>query len=280
MSIVTSQQITKYYQTFRTIDVTFTREVVKSTGLQPPQVFLKCLGEQWPCVVYSSSFDGARVLAPTKDALMDRIKKANGLVSLRMAFRQSDKVDAVTFFVAARITGYAPYQQSNGSLQFINMQYTQRPPDDYVEIMGRMLEANINSARRKDERILVTPDSMRKLGLLRKETVFVVQGVPRKCIVRDLSFAGAKIIVQGLAKYLVGKECRLRLEMDDPDEILDIEGDVIRYEDVEGRKDLAAVAIHFTEASVPMTYKMHLNDYLSQARKSTVDEDQARGNPA
>jgi hypothetical protein len=41
---------------------------------------------------------------------------------------------------------------------------------------------------------------------------------------------------------------------------------------VEGRKDLAAVAIHFDEASVPMSYKMHINDYLSSTRQPSHEE--------
>lgn len=272
MSIATTQQITKYYETYRTIDVTFTKEVVKSVGLIPQNVYIKCLGEQWPCVVYSSSFDGAKVLAPSKQVMMERISKANNMVSLRLSFRQSDKTDPISFFVGGKVMGFAPYAQSNGTLQFINIQYAQRPPEAYLEIMGRMLEANVNSARRRQERILLTPDAMRKIRLVRKETTVLVQGVPRKCILRDLSFSGAKIIIVGLAKFLIGKECKLRVELEDPEETVEIPGSFVRHEDVEGRKDLAAVAINFDESLVPISYKMHLNDFLGQLRKGQGDE--------
>ena len=277
MSIATTQQITKYYETYRTIDVTFTKEVVKSLGLIPQNVYLKCLGEQWPCVVYSSSFDSAKVLAPSKQVMMERISKANNMVSLRLSFRQSDKIDPISFFVGGKVMGFAPYAQSNGSLQFINIQYAQRPPEAYLEIMGRMLEANVNSARRREDRIILTPDAMRKIRLVRKETTVLVQGVPRKCILRDLSFSGAKIIIVGLAKFLIGKECRLRVDLEDPEEIVEISGTFVRHEDVEGRKDLAAVAIQFNEAMVPISYKMHLNDFLGQVRKGQGDDANAGG---
>lgn len=272
MAILTSQQISKYYDTFRTIDVTFTKEVIKSTALLPQHVCLKCIGEQWPCVIFSTSFSGAKVLASAKSVLTERIKKANNMVSLRFSFKISDKVDPRAFFVGGKVTGFAPYAQSNGDLQFINIQYTQRPPDDLIEILGRLLEANINSARRRDERILLTADSMRRIALQSKDTFVFIQGVPRKCIVRDLSFGGAKIIVVGLAKFLVGKECLLRLEFDEPREALDIKGKVVRYEDVEGRKDLAAVAIQFDEQQVPMNYKIHINDYVMQTRGPRSEE--------
>ncbi len=272
MAILTSQQISKYYDTFRTLDVTFTKEVIKTTALLPQQVCLKCVGEQWPCVIYSTSFSGAKILASAKSTLGERIKRANNMVSLRFCFKISDKTDPRAFFVAGKVTGFAPYAQSNGDLQFINIQYTQRPPDDLIEILGRLLDANINSTRRREDRILLNPDSMRKLCLASRDTVVFVQGVPRKCILRDLSFSGAKVIIVGLAKFLVGKDCTLRIDMEEPRESLEIKGSIVRFEDVEGRKDLAAVAIHFEEGSVPMSYKLHVNDFLGQVRQSRTDD--------
>ncbi len=262
----TTQQINRFYDTFRTIDVTFTKEMIKSTGLLPQNVFLKCIGEQWPCVLYSSSFESAKMLAGTKQSFMERLKKANNMISLRLCFKLPYKVDPVTFFISGRVTGMAPYVQSNGTLQFLNFQFTQRPPDDFVEIVGSVLEANVNSARRRDERILLTPDSMRKMNILRKETSLMVQGVPRKCIIRDLSFGGAKLLIMGLGKFLVGKSCVMRLELDEPREIVEIPGNIVRSEDVEGRKDLAALAVCFDEKTVPMAYKIHINLYVSQQK--------------
>jgi len=267
MSITTSQQIAKWYELYRTIDVTFTREIIKATGFEPSHVYLKCVGEQWPCVIYSTSFTGAKVVASAKAVLLEKIKRANNLVSLRFSFQTEEKGDPVSFFITGKATGFAPYSQSGGDLQFMTIEYTQRPPDDLIEIMGKLLEANINSSRRHDDRVLLTPDSMRHIGLLSKNSVIFVQGVPRKCIIRDLSFFGAKIIIVGLARFLVKKECLLRLELEEPREILDIKGTIVRNEDVEGRKDLAAVAIHFDEAAVPLSYKMHINDYLGQTRQ-------------
>ncbi|MBN1241099.1 MAG: PilZ domain-containing protein [Spirochaetales bacterium] len=272
MSITTSQQIARYYETYKAIDVTFTKEVIKATGLQTPGVFLKCVGEQWPCVIYSTSFSGAKVLASARGSLADRIRKANNSVSLRFSFKFADKADPVSFFVSAKATGFAPYAQSGGDLQFIMLEYTQRPPDDLLETLGRLLEANVNSARRRDERILVTPDNASKLQLVSKETVVLVQGVPRKCIVRDVSFSGAKLILVGLAKFLVGRDCLLRLEFHEPRETIDIPGKFVRYEDVEGRKDLAAVGVVFDSTGVPMSYKLHVNECLSQQRKKEPGE--------
>lgn len=272
MAITTSQQITKYYDTFKNIDVTFTKELIKSTALQPRNICLKCVGEQWPCVIYSTSLVGAKVLASAKSRLGDRIKQSNGMVSLRFSFRFSDKTDPLAFYVSGKVTGFSPYVQSNGDLQFINIVYTQRPPDDLIEILGRLLEANVNSSRRKDERILLTVETMRRMGLQSKDSFVYIQGVPRKCIIRDISFSGAKVILVGLAKFLVDRSCQLRLEFDDPRETLDLQGKVVRYEEVQGRKDLAAIAIEFDLTQVPMNYKIHVNEHISQIRGARTQD--------
>jgi len=280
MSIATSQQISKWYELYRAIDVTFTKEIMRATGLEARGVFLKCVGEQWPCVLYSSSFVGAKIVVSAKAALVDRIKRANNMVSLRLSFRLPDKPDPMAFFIGAKVVGYAPYSQGGGDFQFASIQYTQQPPDDYIEIMGRLLEANINSTRRREDRILLTPDAMRRMCLVTKDSMVFVQGVPRRCILRDLSFSGAKAIIVGLAKFLVGKDCALRIEMDEPREILEIPGSIVRYEEVEGRKDLTAIAIHFNEQAVPMSFKMHVNDYLGQQRPARNEEPAPSQEPA
>jgi hypothetical protein len=135
-----------------------------------------------------------------------------------------------------------------------------------IEIIGRVLDANVNSAKRKDERILITAEVIRKMSLLAKETAVFIQGVPRRCILRDLSFSGAKLIMMGVAKFLVNREAALRIDFDDPRESFLLRGSFIRAEDVEGRKELIALAVQFTDTIVPMGYKMRINDYLGQTR--------------
>ncbi|MDR2029699.1 MAG: pilus assembly protein PilZ, partial [Treponema sp.] len=71
--MVTSQKITTYYERYKAIDVTFTKEIIQVTGLITQQVYLKCVGDFWPCVVYSSSFQWAKVVANIKSGLVDKL---------------------------------------------------------------------------------------------------------------------------------------------------------------------------------------------------------------
>jgi hypothetical protein len=265
MGVVTSQKIAAYYDKYKAIDVTYTKEIIQVTGMITQQVYLKCVGDFFPCVVYSSSFQGAKIVANTKNGLVEKLQQANNSVSLRLCFKSPETGAPVTFFVSTRSAGFAPYGSSKDMALF-TLQFTQRPPDDLIEIMGRLLDANINSARRRDERILLSADTIRKLKLLSKESAVFIEGVPRRCILRDLSFSGAKLIMMGVAKFLVDKRCALRLDFDDPRESFLIKGKFIRSETVEGRKDLVALAIIFDDGAVPMGYKLRLNDFLGQVR--------------
>ncbi len=263
MPIFTSQQITDYYERFNNVEVTFTKEVIRATGLLPKMVFLKGLGLQWPCIIYSCSMSTAKVVASLTQENFTQIREANNLLSLRFAFKDADKTDPVLFFTSAKVTGYNPYNNDKPNLNFVNLEFTKRPPDDLISIIGQLLDAAAASQKRKEERITLDVQSIKRLGLKSKGAQLFVQGVPRHCIIRDLSFSGAKVIISGLAKFVLDKEAILRFETYN-NAVMSIPGKTIRHEEVEGRKDLAAIAVTFEEEKVPMEYKMIINDYLRQ----------------
>ena len=146
------------------------------------------------------------------------------------------------------------------------LQFTNRPPDDFIEIIGRVLDANVNSSKRKEARIPLTPDTVRKLNLVSTESAVFIEGVPRRCILRDLSFSGSKIIMVGVAKFLLEKIVSLRIDFNDPREVHTIKGKFVRAETVEGKKEMIALGINFDEAAVPMGFKIRLNEFLTAIR--------------
>ena len=265
MAVLTSQQINRYYESFKDIDVTFTKEVTQNLMLLPKHVYLKCQGSQWPGIIYSTSMVGAKIIANMGKESFELIRNANNLVALRFAFSIEDKKDKLLFFVSAKVTGFNPYNKDKPNLNFINLTYTKRPPDDLIAILGQMLEINVNSKKRNDERIDINSDSIRVLGLLSKNAKLSLAGIPRNCIVRDISFSGAKIILPGIAKFLNDKECVLGMVAKE-DKIFALKGKVVRVETVADRKDIAVLAIKFNEDLVSMDYKKMINNYITVRR--------------
>jgi len=265
MGVVTSQRISIYYDRFKDIDVTFTKEIIQVTGLLTQQVHLKCGNDFWPCVVYAASFQNAKVVVNVKTGLLGKLRDANNYVNLRFCFRAPGETNPVTFFVAGRVMATAPYGNSQ-DVNMFTLQFTNRPPDDLIEIIGRVLDANVNSTKRKDDRIQLTHDNIRKLNLLSSESTVFIQGVPRRCILRDMSFSGSKLIMMGVAKFLLEKDISLRIDFNDPREAFSIKGKFIRAESVEGKKEMVALGMQFDEAAVPMGFKIRLNEFLTAIR--------------
>jgi len=265
MGVLLSQKISTYYERFKDIDVTFTKDMIQVTGLLTQEIHLKCGNDFFPCVVYTTSFSGAKVVANVKTGLLAKLQTTNNFVSLRLCFRAPGETNTVTFFVSARVTANAPY----GNSQDVNMftiQFSNRPPDDFIEIMGRILDANVNSKKRKDDRVPLTPDNLRKLNITSTETVVFIEDVPRRCILRDISFSGSKVIMLGIPKFLLDKHGALRLEFNDPRISYTIKGKFVRAEAVEGKKEMVALGINFDEATVPMGFKIRLNDMITSVR--------------
>jgi hypothetical protein len=274
MGVLLSQKIREYYERFKDIEVTFTKEIIQVTGLLTQQIHLKCGNDFFPCVVYTASFEGAKVVANIKTGLLGKLQNANNLSSLRFCFKPPGESNAVTFFVAARVMANAPYSNSQ-DINIFTLQFSNRPPDDFIEIMGRVLDANVNSAKRKDDRIPLTPENMRKFNILSAESAVFIEKVPRRCILRDISFSGSKIIMMGVAKFLLDKEAALKIDFNDPKEAYIIKGKIIRAEQVEGKKEMIALGLTFDEPTIPMGFKIRLNDVLTSARadfRGTLDD--------
>jgi hypothetical protein len=202
-------------------------------------------------------------VANVKSGLLNKLQAANNAASLRFCFTSSETNQPLTFFVAVRVGASSPYKDSK-DMAIFTLQFTQRPPDDLIQIMGRLLDANVNSVKRKNERVILSNETIRRLKILPKDTAAFVQGVPRPCILREISFAGAKLVIRGIAKFLMEKESTLRIDFEDPRESYLIKGRLSSSDPVEGRQDLLVVDIEFIEQQIPLGYKIRLNDFLSQ----------------
>ena len=266
MALITGQQISNYYKQFGDVEVAFNKEVIRATGLQTRNNLLKCKGAYWPCFVYSSSMKQAKIVASVKEDFHKNIKEANNLASLQFTFVSAEKTTPLILHVSAKMTGITNYGEESSGLSLITLTYSQRPSDDLIIILGRLLASNLNSKKRKEERILVDDNVIRKMGLKSKNISVVISNIPRKALLRDISFSGAKLIIAGIAKFLVDKPILLRLEVDDTDEVFNLVGKILRFETVENRKDIASIAVQFDEKNIPIEYKLFFNDFLSSRK--------------
>lgn len=266
MALVTAQQLQDYYDHYRDTEITFTKEITKILSVDPRQIYVKCNGNQWPCIVNSTSLMACRIIVGVKGGAYAMLsQKETGPVQVRFCFTDSDK-QMISFFVNGKVSDIKPYMNS-AELSVITISFTQRPPDDLIERLGTLLDANANAIRRKEERVILNPDVKRKLGLTKEETIVQISGVPRHCILRDLSFGGVKILMMGIQKYVENQQALLQLRFEDPQEVIQVGGVVVASSPIEGRKDILMVSIKFGDKTVPIAYKIRINNYLVNMRK-------------
>ena len=108
------------------------------------------------------------------------------------------------------------------------------------------------------------------MNIPKEESYIFIAGVPRKCILKDLSFGGAKAMLVGIPKFLENKAIDLRLFFIDTNEKISLQGVIKNSDFLPGRKDISIVHIEFNPDEIPMTYKFHINSYITSYQKQLI----------
>jgi hypothetical protein len=266
MAYMTSQQLADYYMEFRQTEVTFNTQVIVASGLVTADVRLKFGNHNVPCVLYACSMAGARVIAELTPSMVAELGRLNNSASLRLGFRQKDEPVPATFFVNAKVDSLTEYNAHRPHARFAALSFMQQPSDVLIGVLGSLLEINANAARRRDERIVLTPESMKRIGMESRESCLAIKGLPQRCIVRDLSFGGAKVLLpSGTAGFEDEKKVMLKLGRCEMKDDAEIGGSIVRVEDVQGHSDVVALSIQYS-SEPPMSYKQKINSYFHEER--------------
>jgi hypothetical protein len=269
-------KIIDFYEQFKQVAVTFTKEVIGVTGLLTRMVNLKCGSDFFPCVIYSTSFEGAKIVANNKSGILDKLQESNSNLSIRFCFKLPTTDEQIAFLVPARVTMSQSYQGSS-DMSLFTLTFSQRPPDDLIEIMGLILEANFNFSKRKDEYFPINPQIVRKMRLLGNDIAVTVDSVVNRCILRELAFDGVRFILKGDSNdmhSIMNKTGKVRYNFDEPRESHYITGKFVKVEVVVSHPDMAVVTMQYID-HIPMTYKTRLCSYINTIRlepKKTEEE--------
>jgi len=265
-----SQLISRYYDIYRDKEITFTKETLHYLRIDPRQIYIKCAGGQWPCIINSTSFQFVKIILGVGSGAITQIKKnPNMPVQVRYCFIQEDNTP-LSFFVNGHVTNIEPFKGTN-ELVLLTVSFTQQPPDDLILRMGQFIDTNENFLNRRDERIIINKEIVRRLNLEKEETIISISGVPRRCILRDLSFGGCKVMCMGVPKFLMDKDSDLKLTFIEPQISFNIPGIVKNAESLEGRKDICIVSIAFNPEQVPMQFKVLINQFLTNNKKTLLE---------
>ena len=257
-----SQRLAHLYKTYGDTEVAFNARVILASGLQTGDIHLKVGDLHQPCVLYACSMKGARVIAEIGGSFSEALARHNNVTALRLGFRQKDEPADLTFFVSSRVESLSEYHPNKQQFRFISLSFVQRPPDALIGILGSLIEITANEIRRRDERIVVSDENMKSIGLESKESCVAIAGASRRCIVRDLSFSGAKILVTAAGSMTGDSRVALKLSKCEKPDSTVLDGSVVRVEQVEGRNDVVALSIHYS-SEPPISYMQRINSYFA-----------------
>jgi len=216
------------------------------------------------CVLYSASMTGAKLLANLDESHFGKLKECGGKITLHLAFSTPGKGLPVTFFVSSRVVGFRPYQTKNPNTNLVSIEYGQKPPDQLIEILGRLLETTQNASRRKEVRIPLDEAAVRNLELQTKSASLRLAGGAFKALLLDLSFSGSKVLLPASCGAGPRQKAALGLLFADADDPIEVPSTVLRVEPLPSRAELITAALLFEEEHAPLAYTTRINEYFSK----------------
>lgn len=264
MPNLSNQMINMFYEKYSERDVAFNHSVIKETGLEPKNVYLKVKGEQWSCIVYSCSMKSAKIIVNMNPEAFDTLNNAKKFVNLRLSFLPPDAKRSLPFFIPCHVEGYKNFNAANKETHLLSLIFTKKPSNDLIEILGNIIHEKETFNKRKDIRISLEDKIADDLGLMTNQSVVVIDKIKRPCILRNLSASGAMIILSCLPKLIMNKKVVLYILFKSMKNPIAIKGTISRDEHIEGREDIYGIGITYDQDSIPVEYRRIISSYLDK----------------
>lgn len=253
MTLLGTSVLQNLYQEYLDTELTYTKDVAVGLGLLPAESSLKWQGELHPCVVHSSSFRGAKVLIRLNASQWKAMEFGSKITTLTLTFLQPKTGKKELFQFNGNLQALQQHAAEGELSMLLSVVFNHRPPEGFLQAHGSYLSLKKEANQRREERIPMNAEAKELLGLSNLNTTVVVDHIERKCLLRDLSYNGARVILTGVAPFLVDKPFTLAVPMIGRAS-LDIPGKILRAEAVEGHKGLAIIALGYHPDRVPVDY--------------------------
>ena len=265
MPSVSSTKITQLYDDYKDREVYFSKSICDISGLISEKLRLKVADEEFPCVLYASSMERIITILNLTDADMEKVRAAKGLASVKFSFFPSTAKKPFSFFISCRIKKINSFKLTHGSAFIITLDFNQRPPDDFIEIIGKIIENSIRFNNRKELRIRLDDKIADSLGLDSVKGFAEVDEVFRPCVFVDISTSGCGIIMTQSPD--IENHKRITIQLGIKGNPININGAIVRSDTVNNRPDLIRLGVLYEKEEIPYIYKNMINNYLDMLEK-------------
>lgn len=268
MAILPAVKIQEYYEKYQTKEIFFNKSIRQETGLETSKIMLKMCGTMFPCVLYSCSMSYAKIVMNLDEEAFNMIQNAKNALTLHFSFLTEQQKCDIHFFVGCTTKALKSFKMNNGrdTSYIITLAFYQKPPDDLIEKLGKVLESIENFEKRKELRIKLDKKIANGMGFISQKALIEIDSINRPCIITDISASGCGAILMLLKPDLiVNKTIRVTFHLQDPKmPNLELVGVVKRYEQVESKKLLYQIGILYDLEAIPYKYKNMINSYIDE----------------
>ena len=219
MAILPAVKIQEYYEKYQTKEIFFNKSIRQETGLETSKIMLKMGGTMFPCVLYSCSMSYAKIVMNLDEEAFNMIQNAKNALTLHFSFLTEQQKCDIHFFVGCTTKALKSFKMNNGrdTSYIITLAFYQKPPDDLIEKLGKVLESIENFEKRKELRIKLDKKIANGMGFISQKALIEIDSINRPCIITDISASGCGAILMLLKPDLiVNKTIRITYHLQDP----------------------------------------------------------------
>jgi len=254
MSLLGTSVLQNLYQEYLETELTYSKEVALGLGVLPAESSLKWSGDLFPCVVHSCSFRAAKVLVRLTASQWRAMERGTKLTTLTLTFVQPKTSKRELFQFNGNLQVLQQHGSGEGEVSvLLGVVFSHRPSEGFLQAHGSYLNLKKEANQRREDRISLSPEARELLGLSSLNTSISVELIDRKCLLRELSYNGARVILTGVAPFLLDKPFVIDIPFAGRPP-LQIPGNVLRAEAVESHRGLAVLALNYHEDRVPIDY--------------------------
>jgi len=254
MTLLGTSVLQNLYQEYLDTELTYSKEVALGLGILPADSSIRWSGELFPCVVHSCSFRSAKVLIRLTSSQWQAMEFGTKMVQLTLTFLQPRTGKKELFQFNGNLQVLQQHGAGEGELSILmGVAFNHRPPEGFLEAHGSYLTLKKEANQRREDRIALTSENRELLGLSNLNTTVTVEHIDRKCLLRELSYSGARVILTGVAPFLLEKPFTLEVPFGGS-QTMKIPGNIVRAEAVEGHRGLAVIALGYHPDRIPVEY--------------------------
>ncbi len=270
MPTVAATKISEYYDKYKDQEVYFSKSICEITGLVSEKLKFKVGSYELPCVLYASSLERIIIILNLTENDMQKVKMARGLATIKFCFFPTSAKTPLSFFISCRIKKINSFKLTTSSAFIITLDFNQRPPDDFIEIIGQIVDNSVKFNNRKELRIRLDDKIAVSLGMESVKGFAVIDENTKPCIFADISTSGCCIIMTDSPEIEDHKAITLKLSING--NAININAMIVRSEKVNNRPELTRLGILYEKDEIPYIYKNMINNYLDMLEKIKIQK--------